>query len=95
MKICPLCQRPLGILIEKHHLIPKLKGGQQQDLVDLHAICHRKIHSLFDEGELARYYNTIDRLLEHEDIQKFAKWVSKKDPDYHDPSRLSQRQRRR
>ena len=92
-EICPLCQRPLGNLVEGHHLIPKLKGGRAKDLVDLHAICHRKIHSVFSESELAGYYNTIDRLLEHEDIQKFVRWVAKKDPDFHDPSKLSNRRR--
>jgi hypothetical protein len=91
MKNCPLCRRPLGTRVEAHHLIPRLKGGRET--VDLHAICHRKIHSLFTESELANYYNTAERLLENEDVQKFVQWVSKKDPDFHDPSKLSRRLR--
>jgi hypothetical protein len=93
MKTCPLCQRPLGQLVEGHHLIPRLKGGRAEHLVDLHSICHRKIHSVFSENELAHYYNTIERLLEHEEIKRFAHWVSKKHPDYHDSSRLNNRRR--
>ncbi|MEL7231679.1 MAG: HNH endonuclease, partial [Pseudomonadota bacterium] len=58
-ELCPLCGRPLGRRIERHHVIPKSKGGRE--VVDLHPICHRKIHSVFSNTELARLA-TIDAL---------------------------------
>lgn len=86
---CQICQRPLveGPSIDVHHLIPKLKGGRKGPTVVLHAVCHTKIHSVFTESELAKKYNTIEKLLEHEEIQKFAQWVSKKDPEFYETNR--------
>lgn len=86
MKLCPLCKRELGdVLIDAHHLVPKTFKGKE--LVDLHKICHRKIHATFTERELLHYYHTIDRLLESEHIQAFVKWVAKKDPAFYDGSK--------
>jgi len=85
--LCPLCGREMDQHTDEHHLIPKLKKGKK--LVRLHVVCHRKIHSLFSEQELASYYNTIERLLENEDIQKFRKWIQKKDINYVDSSKMA------
>ena len=93
---CPLCARPLGTRWDKHHLKPKSLGGKE--VVAIHKICHNKIHSVFTERELIKYYHTIERLLENEDIQKFVKWVSKKDPDFYEKtkdSNIRKRKRRR
>lgn len=81
MPKCGLCGRELGdVLVEDHHMIPKtFKGSETQPV---HKICHRAIHATFTERELQHYYHTFERLLEHEDIQKFVRWVSKKPPDY-------------
>jgi len=81
---CPLCNRPLGTNYNKHHLIPKTFGGKIT--IEMHKICHRKLHATFSEREMQHYYNTIEHLCEHEDIQKFIKWVSKKHPDYYSGS---------
>ena len=67
---CPLCGRELGGKQSEHHLIPILKGGKNGDKVLLHQICHDKIHSLFKESELKYTFNTIEKLLKHEEIQK-------------------------
>jgi hypothetical protein len=75
-EICPLCGRELDANATSHHLIPSTFGGKET--VKLHEICHNMIHRTFTERELAKYYHTIDRVLEHDDIQKFVKWVSKK-----------------
>lgn len=89
---CPLCGRELGdVNIDRHHLIPKLKKGKDQ--YPIHRICHRKIHSVFTEAELANYYHTWDRLREHSDIQAFVTWVQKKDPGYYDGSKETARRR--
>lgn len=80
--LCPICQRPLGDrLVEAHHLIPRTFKGRQT--VDLHKICHQKIHATFAERELFNYYHTIERLREHTEMAAFIKWVQKKAPDYY------------
>ena len=87
--ICPLCGRP--ILKKKdgdrHHLQPRSRGGKNGEIVTLHRICHRKIHSAFTEKELERKFNTIEALLKTMEIKKFVKWVEKKPSDFYDSSR--------
>lgn len=79
---CPLCRRELGTKrVQRHHLVPKTFGGKV--LVDLHQMCHQKIHATFTERELEKHYHTIERLLEHEEIQKFVKWICKKPPEFY------------
>ena len=90
---CPLCKRPLEQAAEEHHLIPRTFKGKET--VKLHRICHRKIHSAITEREMEKYYHTIDRLLEHGEVQKFVKWVAKKAPDYYDVSRESSERKRK
>jgi len=90
---CPLCHRELGNVYDKHHLKPKTFGGTET--IYLHKICHRKIHSVFTERELDKYYHTIERLLEHDDIVKFIKWVSKKDPDFYLKTKDTNQRRRK
>ena len=87
---CPLCERQMPDKEKsKHHLIPCAEGGTHGKKAVIHRICHVKIHSLFTEEELAKNYNTIDKLKEHTDIIKFIKWVSKKDGSFYDVSRRS------
>ena len=66
---------------DDHHLIPKCKKGK--DVIRIHKICHRKIHSLWTEKELVDYYHTLTRIREHDEMIKFIKWVSKKPDDYY------------
>lgn len=92
---CPLCKRELidGPSVDGHHLVPKTFGGKE--VVILHKVCHHKIHSVFTERELLHDYNTIERLLQHEEIQKFVRWVRKKDPEYYDHSKDTNTRNRR
>ena len=39
--------------------------------------CHSAVHRIHGEWELATEYNTVDQLLECQDVRKFAKWASK------------------
>ena len=82
--ICPLCERPLGSRVERHHVVPKSKGGTM--LVGLHPICHRKIHKLFTNADLARIA-TIDGLKDTPEMAKFIRWVRKRPPDFHSRTR--------
>ncbi len=81
---CPICKRPFGNpdLVQFHHLIPKTFKGREG--ITIHKICHQKIHSVFTERELLHVYHTVETLCEHEEMSKFIKWVSKKDPDFYD-----------
>ena len=52
----------------------------------LHRVCHDKIHSIFTDKELARDYNTVEKLMQDERMIKFGKWVHKKVANFTDPS---------
>lgn len=92
---CPLCGRELvdGPSVDRHHLVPRSLGGK--DTILIHKICHQKIHSCFTERELKNGYSSIDAILSNEEIQKFVKWVKKKDPEYYDSHKDHSRKRRK
>ena len=85
--ICPICFREMweGNSINKHHFYPKCKGGKETEY--LHKVCHRKIHSIFTDSQLAKTYNNAEIIREHPEMQKFIKWISKKEPDFYDGSK--------
>ena len=91
---CPICDREMweGSSVDKHHFYPKCKGGKETELI--HKICHRKIHSIFTEKELAKTYNNAEMVKQHPDIVKFIKWVAKKEPDFYDGSATHNRKKR-
>ncbi len=91
---CRLCGRPIETSqLDLHHLIPKSQGGRET--VALHRICHRQIHALLTEKELARDYSTIAHLLEHDGIARFVDWVRRKPDGFVERTRKSQRLRRK
>lgn len=92
--MCPLCGRLLvpGRSINLHHLVPKTFGGKES--YPIHKICHSKIHSLFTERELLKVYHTWETLKSHPEIEKFVRWVARKDPEYNSSNRRSQRRKR-
>lgn len=73
--------------MNEHHLLPKTFKGKET--IILHKICHSKIHSVFTERELFNHFHTPERILEHEEMQKFVRWVSKKDPEFRDGNRAT------
>lgn len=81
---CPICDRDMwkGDSIDKHHFTPKCRGGKATEYV--HRICHNKIHSIWTEKELEKEFNDPNKIAEHEEMQKFIKFVKKKEPDYYD-----------
>lgn len=88
--ICPLCERKIPpSQRDAHHLVPKSKGGRQTEY--LHRICHRQIHALFTETELARQFNSVEALLAHPDDALFVTWVKSKPADFMQRTRKSQR----
>jgi hypothetical protein len=83
--ICPLCHRPIPADAKSslHHLVPKLKGGKHGPTVLLHQICHNEIHATLTEADLARDYDTPEKLRRHPRLAKFVAWVAKRPPTFH------------
>jgi hypothetical protein len=83
---CPICGRVLAEPLSRHHIVPLSQGGSGEDTILMHKVCHNKVHSLFNEKEIARTYTSISKILENEDVQKFVGWVKKKPLDFYDGS---------
>ncbi len=91
---CPLCGRAIPAdQRDAHHLVPKSKGGRHT--IDLHRICHRQIHAVLTETELARQYHSVEQLLAHPALRSFVDWVRTKPDDFFVRTRKSDRVRRR
>ncbi len=93
--VCPVCDRDMwkGIYVDRHHFFPKMYGGRETEWV--HKVCHRKIHSIFTEKELAKEYFDPAKVRLHPEIIKFVEWVSKKEPDFYTKNVTHNRKRRR
>ncbi|EGF31135.1 hypothetical protein IMCC9480_320 [Oxalobacteraceae bacterium IMCC9480] len=61
--------------------------------MSLHRICHRQIHALFTETELARQFSTVEQLKQQDEMSRFLKWVKTKPNDFFEKSRKSARLR--
>lgn len=83
---CPLCQRETFLTF--HHLIPRKvhrrnrfkKRYSKDDLnrgVYICGLCHKGIHTLFDEMELAQKLNTVKALRQNSRLRRHFAWVSK------------------
>ncbi|KAF2717634.1 hypothetical protein K431DRAFT_232622 [Polychaeton citri CBS 116435] len=84
---CEICQRE-HLPLTYHHLIPRqvhekaVKRGwarewELQKVAWLCRACHSYVHRIASNEELARELNSVDALLEREDVQKFAQWMSR------------------
>ncbi|MFD1340904.1 HNH endonuclease [Litorisediminicola beolgyonensis] len=93
--ICPLCLRPIPPEAKQslHHLVPKLRGGKGGPVVRLHQICHNEIHATLTETELAREFDTPEKLRAHPRLAAFVRWVSKRPPAFHSRSAGGRRKR--
>jgi hypothetical protein len=88
--VCPLCGREIPLAQrDAHHLTPKSHGGKATET--LHRICHRQIHALFTEAELARNLNTMEALRTQRELMAFIRWVRTKPNDFFEKTRKSQR----
>ena len=88
--ICPICGRSIPeSQKDAHHLIPKSKGGKSFEY--LHRICHKQIHALFKENELAKVSNTAESLRNHSDMQTFINWVKNKPDNFYERAAKSSR----
>jgi hypothetical protein len=88
LEVCELCDRPIPpALRDAHHLIPKSRGGATT--VFLHRACHKQVHALLTETELARHYPTPQALRAHPEIARFIHWVQDKPSDFNPQTRRS------
>lgn len=91
---CPLCGRPMPRgQRSPHHLIPKMFKGRET--VDLHPICHRKIHSVWSERELKNHFHTIERIRAAPEIETFVRWVKGKPAGFYQRTENARRKRTR
>lgn len=81
---CVLCQRPLGTRVEWHHLVPKSQGGRVT--APVHPICHRTIHALFTNADLARTLADPAMLRAEPAMARFLAWIADKPADFHAPT---------
>ncbi len=71
-----------GPSVDRHHWVPKSEGGCETDAI--HLVCHRMIHRVFDERELATAYANPAAVRAHPEIARFVAWVRKQPPEYVD-----------
>ena len=86
---CELCGRQVADLT-KHHLIPRAKHHNKKirkqfdrqvmttQIPWLCRPCHKQIHAVFGEKELAESYYQLNAIRQHGDMKSFIEWISKK-----------------
>lgn len=83
---CPLCQRECAMTF--HHLIPRKmhrrthfrKHYDKEQLnqgINICRQCHSGIHRQYDEMQLAKTFNTLEKLMNDEVLTRHFDWVSK------------------
>ena len=73
---CELCERE-EVEITVHHLTPKEMGGTFLPTANLCIPCHKQIHALYTNEELAIRLNTVLLLKDDPKIGSFIKWIQK------------------
>ena len=77
---CELCRRVGVSRITEHHLTPREVGGSNMPVALLCEACHKQIHALYTNKELAIRLNTIELLESDEKIKKYLKYARKHCP---------------
>ena len=80
--ICQLCDRHVSEITE-HHLIPKERGGKTYDTAHLCKVCHKQVHALYTNRELAARLFSIARLKDDEKIKRYLNFIKKHPGDAH------------
>ncbi|SFL90674.1 hypothetical protein SAMN03159341_111179 [Paenibacillus sp. 1_12] len=73
---CELCKRE-QTETTLHHLTPKEYGGSFMPTAELCIVCHKQIHALFTNAELAASLHTLEALQADEQMSRFLRWVRK------------------
>ena len=69
--VCELCKRSGVPKLTEHHLIPRENGGRDKETVLLCEDCHKQIHALYTNKELAMRLNTLEKLKCDYKIEKY------------------------
>lgn len=81
---CELCCREMDKLTV-HHLIPRQYSKRKKldigPTINICSACHKQIHALFDNKQLAKELNTLAKLQQEPKIKKFLSWIKKQDPN--------------
>ncbi|MGL4336082.1 MAG: hypothetical protein ACRCST_04245 [Turicibacter sp.] len=73
---CQLCNRT-SIPLTKHHLLPREEGGKEEHIAIVCCDCHRQIHALYTNKELAVRLNSIESLKMDDKFSKFLTFIKK------------------
>ncbi|MGE6630911.1 HNH endonuclease [Bacillus sp. NPDC077027] len=71
---CELCGRS-NVRRTEHHLTPREEGGTFLPTAFLCLPCHKQIHALYTNQELAARLNTIEALRQDEKLVPYIKWI--------------------
>ncbi len=76
--LCQLCDRDVKELTT-HHLVPrqtvKRKQADSGPTIDICSPCHRQIHALYSNLDLAKELNTLNKLKSEPKMSKFLGWI--------------------
>lgn len=86
--VCCLCDRERHD-ITRHHLIPRTTHKNKwvkerflittlRETVAMCKPCHKQIHVLISEKDMAKTYNTVEDLKAHPEVAKWIDWVKDK-----------------
>src|SRR5690349_111604 len=79
---CSLCEREVPTdMMTLHHLRPKEKGGKAEHRTPLCRPCHKQLHAVFSNKDLARSLDSIELLRAAPQLQPFLRWIRKQKPD--------------
>ncbi|MDR4949548.1 HNH endonuclease [Neobacillus cucumis] len=76
MGICELCGRK-EVETTVHHLLPKEMGGTFGATANLCIPCHKQIHALYTNEEIAARLTTLSELRADAKLASFIKWIRK------------------
>lgn len=79
---CALCGRFVPrALITLHHLLPKQEGGEAEDRLPFCKPCHKQVHAMFSNKQLAASYDSIEKLQTAPELATFLAWIRKQRPN--------------
>ncbi len=98
---CELCGREAPLT--KHHLIPRALHGKPRyrrrfarserltAILWLCHPCHKHIHTVLGERELAEHYRSRESLIGHPEIRTFVEWLASKPAGFRPKKRALRR----
>jgi 5-methylcytosine-specific restriction protein A len=79
---CAFCGRTVpATLVTQHHLLPKERGGKPEHRAPFCKPCHKQIHAIFSNKQLAEEYASLDALHAAPELATFLAWIRKQKPD--------------